>query len=221
VKLQVTLTVKAPGEREITICTAIVFSKGHAVMPPWNASAADLFLCREGTVFDLVNHSWFDADNRQWVDLEACQAWESGSWLLTEMNLENAPDELQPLFRSLVEPDFQVTELIDQRLLLHNPRLRFEVTPGPEVSSEALSQFYAYDRINAYHKSMTEEKLPPTPQLAFIAELEKRSIFPQEIVADVWTPRGEVSLVSRMEVCELSASELEWAGTAIGTAYAG
>lgn len=104
----------------------------------------------------------------------------------------------------MIEPNFQVQELPNGDLSISNSRLKYVIKPDKEISKEMLKKYYEYDRLNAYHKAMTEKAFPPTPQLAVDEILLKRNLFPKKLAATIWSPNGDVKIgaTTRIEILD-------------------
>jgi hypothetical protein len=157
--------------------------------------------------FDLAGKSWRDAGSERSVTLREAEEWAEASRKRTLASLESVKDDRQRAFlQAMLDPALQASER-DGRLVLQNDVVSFAITPAEAVPAAWLDHLAAYDRLNAYHKAMTERGLPPFTQLAVLDELTRRRIWPRSIEMTVSTPGGKVGVQTSLKVSELTESE--------------
>ena len=133
--------------------------------------------------------------------MEACRQWEKASLKKSEESLAVAQsDDFRSFFEALIKPDFKTAEHGNGDLVISNSRLKYEITPAEKITPSQLDAFLTYDRLNAFHKAMTEPGLPPTPQLAVDDILKKRSVFPKKTTATISSPRGDIKFTNEVTI---------------------
>lgn len=195
------VVVNAPTVDPVTVFAAIAFVGDYAVAAPLSEDSTVAPDFEAGTVFDLKNGAWHHSEKGVWVDLESCRRWETTSMERSKQSLANAPsDDYRSFFESMIKPDFEVTELPSGQFIISNTHFKFEVIPDAKVSPTQMSRFFAYDRLNAYHKAMTEREFPPTPTLALDDVLMERKAFPAKVTASVWSANGDVKMTCNWSI---------------------
>ncbi len=158
-------------------------------------------------VYDLDKEMWHEVRKSEAVDMAKVRAWLKRSEERTAKSLENPglSAEVKRLAKAMLQPDFQVSAS-GNVLTLKNEFMAYQVT-GVPIAGQGKIGLFAWDRLNAYRKAMLERKLPPHPQLAVTAELEKRRLFPAQMVLTLSVPSGAGVVTVRSEVLPLSARE--------------
>ena len=195
------LVVNAPTADPVSIYAKVAFVGDYAVAAPISMDASATPDFKAGTVFDLKKGAWHHSKKGAWVDLEACRQWEAASMEMSKKSLANAPSEdFRDFFEAMIKPDFKGTEQASGELVISNSHFNYVVTPDANASPGELSRFLAYDRLNAYQKPMTERGFPPTPMLAVDDVLTEKKIFPAQLTASIWSPKGDVKMVSDWKI---------------------
>jgi hypothetical protein len=101
--------------------------------------------------------------------------------------------------KALIAPKFEVKET-PQILVLENKFMRYTIGVGPTVDADVRRRFYAYDRLNAYHKSKQPGQLPPFPQVAVTSEMEARALLPNAIEVEFTTMQGTQAFSAHYEL---------------------
>jgi hypothetical protein len=191
----------APTADPATAYAAIAFVGDYAVAASLSEDATAASDFKNGIVFDLKKGAWHHSGKNAWVDLEACRQWEAASLEMSKKSLANAPsDDFRSFIEAMLKPDFKVAEQASGDLDISNSHLKYVVTPDAKASPDQLSRFLAYDRLNAYQKPMTERGFPPTPTLAVDEVLAAKKIFPAKMTASIWSPKGDVKMVSDWKI---------------------
>lgn len=195
------VVVNAPTAAPVNIYARVAFVGDYAVAAPVAVDATATPDFKAGTVFDLRRGAWHHHEKGTWVDLEACRQWEAASMEMSKKSLANAPsDDFRDFFEAMIKPDFKVIEQVSGELVISNSHFEYVVTLDPKASPAELSRFLAYDRLNAYQRPMTERGFPPTPTLAVDEVLAEKKIFPAKMTASIWSPKGDVKMVSDWKI---------------------
>jgi hypothetical protein len=195
------VVINAPTSDPVTAIAAVAFVGEYAVAAPLSEDSKTAPDFKEGTVFDLKNGAWHYSEKGAWVNLESCRKWEAASMERSKQSLANAPsDDFRSFFESMIKPAFEVIEQDNGQLVVSNSHFKYGVTPDTNASPTQLSRFLAYDRLNAYHKAMTERGFPPTPTLALDEVLTEQKVFPARMTASIWSPNGDVKMTSDWKI---------------------
>ncbi len=160
-------------------------------------------------VYDLVAMSWQEFDPPRKVTMADCESWGKATTEISRKSLSKSSDpELTRFVKSLLDPQFDVTSSEDA-ITLANDVLTYRISNPMPLDSHQRQRFFAYDRLNAYRKAMTDRKLPPFPQLAVDDELEHRQFAPGTIKLTIATPTGDVDLKVNIRVVDMTDSEVE------------
>ncbi|MBM4034650.1 MAG: hypothetical protein FJ291_23140 [Planctomycetes bacterium] len=158
-------------------------------------------------VYDLDKEMWHEVRKGEAVDMAEVREWLKQSEERTAKSAANprVSADVKRLTKAMVQPDFEVSAS-GNSLTLKNEFVTYQVT-GVPIATEGKIALFAWDRLNAYRKAMVERKLPPHSQLAVTGELEKRRLFPAQMVLALSLPSGSASFTMRLEVLPLSAEE--------------
>lgn len=166
-------------------------------------------LASVATLYDLTGRWWQDASSPLKVLWQDCEAWAKASADRSQKSLAASKDEnLNKFMRQMIDPQFNVTGDADV-VTLGNDFLSYRATNPLKLDAKQREAFFAFDRINSYHKAMTERKVPPTPQLAFDDAMEKREFAPGKIEFTLTTPNGKMEVTIVAEVTALEPAEIE------------
>jgi hypothetical protein len=158
-------------------------------------------------IFDLQLMTWTDFSHKKSATLADCEAWAQASKERIAKSLETVTDtRLKRFVQDSIEPSLK-SRVEDEVLILSNPSITYRFTKYLTVDSQRRKKFFTYDRLNAYHKSMTERKLPPFLQLAVDRELESRELIPQKFEAILKSPQGTFEVKCEVDVVDLTSQE--------------
>lgn len=211
--LESTTTFQLPSNEPIVIGSAVAFHGLFAVTAVRDDAQLP-YDFREG-VFDLQNNAWHDPVKNIWVSLNDCREREQLSKKKSKLTMWLAPQEEREFLQAMLDPAFDVTELVTGELQISDSGLQYTVTPSKDVSAELLHNYFRYDQLDAYHKAMTEKQLPPTAQIALDAILSKRGVFPAKLSARVWSAAGDVLITATTQIRPPSDEESGYVGAAI------
>jgi hypothetical protein len=170
---------------------------------------------RVAAIYNLTDGSWRDANTGQEITLQTCEQWARASSEMSRKSLAQATDTNLKRFVELsLEPKFEVIEG-NGEITLQNDVLMYRVSNPVPLSELQRQRFFAYDRLNAYRKAMTERKLPPFPQLAVDDEIERLEFVPGQIDVEIVTPSGDIEMTIELRIADLSDAEASRARDAI------
>lgn len=160
------------------------------------------------TIFDLGSMMWIHFSPRQENYLLDCQRWAKASEKLSREGLKKSDDEfINEMVRATLDPDFEVSET-DSALTLRNEFMNYEISNPLPMEESQMDLYFKFEELNAYHKSMTDKKLLPFPQLAVGAELRARRMVPGRIVLVMKTRKSEIRGESKISIGAMTGEEV-------------
>ena len=166
-------------------------------------------------VFDLEEMSWTEFDPPREVHLKDCEMWNRISVEKSRKSLSKVTDaKLKHFLETMIDPKFEIKKT-ENSITLENDVIAYHISSPLTVSPFQRTQFFKYDRLNAYRKAMHERKLPPTAQLVVDDEMEKSKFVPGEIEVTIETPKDPIQFVIKSQIVTLNDVDKERVTSAI------
>lgn len=184
-----------PGGKSETLTTKVLFVGRYAIDP------------EIPTIFDLEQMVWHDVSSNRKATLRESEKWAEANTRRTQAALEKIDNQEQRrLVQALLKPDFRV-ESKDGSLSLTNDVMKYTISSSTVLPEKTAKRFFAYDRLNGYHKSIMISKLPPFAQLEATKQLESRRMLPREMSVSIKTSEKPVTFRAELQIREISARE--------------
>lgn len=158
--------------------------------------------------FNLASREWVEGGSGQRVTLAQAREWAEKSKARALVSMERMTDALERAFlQALLAPSFEVSESAGE-IQLKSRFLRYTASEPLAISKDVKKQIYAFDELNAFRKAMVLRQTP-FMQLEVTRLLREKGVLPGLLVAEITTPNGNVRVMTRYTVIELSQEEQE------------
>ena len=192
-KLALKFTITSPSGDAVTGESAILFSGKYALSTLVDQSDPEKPNWSSAVLYDLERMAWHDNDRKAWIDMASCRAWEKASIEKTRESLASSRDaEVNAFVEAAIDPRFNVQLNQNGTLTISNSHLTYSIIPDEDFALEQTERYFAYDRLNAFHKALTEKQLPPTAQLEVDNILLQKQVFPKQMNGRMLTRDGYV-----------------------------